>query len=599
MVGLAQQLFLEKIGKTVQKEVDDCRQEFPKHIEFVDYALAKRLLRDYPSSKEDVVYFLSYLSAAARMGHLCVHVDKHEIYPDPIHCFNDDASLSKEELLAGLVQGSEALPKEMINQSETDQPAPIYRRGNIFYFQRLWDIEQRFITAFQHYLDQPLQLKINTDFIEKRTQDLACSKILLNEQAMAIRKACSQNFTIILGGPGTGKTYTAGYLLKMIWEGLSEEERKNFRISLAAPTGKAASNLEMSIRKALQDTPCSFSVQTLHSLLSIRSSKFKKESTILAADLLIVDESSMIDAQLMYRLMKSLKPGTRLILLGDRHQLPPVESGNFFSDLASRYGNTSRVIELKKCMRAELQEIVDLAEKINLGEGKQVLDMLKESSSNSGLSFQALSEGFDAKSVQQLLIREVLPLLPNPAIIWKEEELMAAWSRLRLLSPVREGVLGFEEINRLLHEALLKKWNKGTSNLFFAPILMTRTDYQLELFNGEIGLLALHNPHHQFCEEGDYALFPAKNENSTGLRRIPAVLLSKYDYAYCLSVHKSQGSEFNHIVLVLPDGSEHFGRELLYTAVTRARKHVEIWSSEAQLLAMIDRKIARLSGLVM
>src|SRR5262249_11532711 len=152
-------------------------------------------------------------------------------------------------------------------------------------------------------------------------------------------------------------------------------------------------------------------------------------------------------------------------------------------------------------------------------------------------------------------------------------ELFAKFNQFRILTPFRKGPFGYEALNALCHKNLAKTLRLGERSVI--PIIVVATDYGLELFNGEVGILVCHHKVNEFSafQKGDYALFPGNSLEKAGqsMRQIPAILLPKFEYAYCLSVHKSQGSEFERVLLLLPEGSEIFGREVLYTGVTRAR----------------------------
>ncbi len=164
------------------------------------------------------------------------------------------------------------------------------------------------------------------------------------------------------------------------------------------------------------------------------------------------------------------------------------------------------------------------------------------------------------------------------------KELLEAFQRFRILTPLRKGPYGVETLNRTLVRHYLSK----TDQWFVAPIMLVNNDYRLELWNGEVGILVRRKSEH--IQEGDFAIFPKRG-------KVPALLLPKYEYAYCLSVHKSQGSEFDHVLLLMPEGSEVFGRELLYTAATRARKKLEVWGSDEVLEKTINTQSHRLSGI--
>lgn len=315
------------------------------------------------------------------------------------------------------------------------------------------------------------------------------------EQQEAIRFAAEHAVTLICGGPGTGKSYTAARLVAALG-GPGE-------VAVAAPTGKAAANLGRALGRP---------AQTLHALL---------QKPRLPHDLVVVDEGSMIDAGMMARLLQAVKTGARLVLLGDDDQLPPVEAGNLFADLVA----LSPVCRLTRCLRTDLTEIVDKAEAVKQG--------------------------------------KIIETLPLPSI--------AELAQLEgtILTPLRRGPYGADALNRQLHAR-----RKGP-----VPIVVKKNDLKRGLSNGDVGIL-----------EGGVARF-------TEDLSVPAALLPPYDYAYVLSVHKSQGSEYDRVHVLLPQGSERFGREMLYTAITRARHDVKVYGDPDIAQAVVSKRVLRLSGL--
>lgn len=575
-------------------------------LSYVDCALAELLLKDYPEANEKCAAFICYLSAAARQGHLCVRVVEKNIYPDPF-LFWSDSNISSDigeltkTLSEMIMEGALLIPKELItNYSATDSyfpSTPICKQGDNFYLQRYWVYETLFLQHLHNLEQSNPSLSLDVNILRKQVQEAEKDKILLTEQGKAILNIATENLTLICGGPGTGKTYTAGQLIKFFWSSLSEEQRQKCRIALAAPTGKAAANLQKSLAKVVNDLK-DFKLskaQTLHALLNIRGPQWTVQK--LTADLIIVDESSMIDVRLMTCLLAAVKPGARLVLLGDPHQLPPVEAGSLFADLIA-YRKTSsnqqqHPIELKKCLRAELQGIIDFADSINAGDVNRTLGFLSNRES-CGVSRVQLSE--------QDLIEYACPYFPSTDHFDEHnpQKILEAFNQFRLLSPLRKGSFGVDELNRLFLKQMIKKISRG---VFIAPIMLVNNDARLELFNGEVGILVRRNRFSSDfqdlqCQEGDYALFPSKNQSDCEARKFPALLLPKFEYAYCLSVHKSQGSEFDHVLLLMPEGAQVFGREVLYTAATRAKKKLEILGDDEILKETIQRCSHRFSGVL-
>lgn len=537
MLGLAQRRFLEREGK-VEKQCDPLLH-FPwpllhrlvneKRLASIDISLAEMLLKPYPAVGEEVASFLCYLSLATRQGHLCIHVaDK--LSPDPAALMQNQ----EDDFAAQVRKGAELMPSALLE-------GPLRRNGKRFYFERYWSAEQKCLQLFNNCLQAKPDLEVTQ--IAYGVNQLLAAGELLPEQAEAILKASQNSVTLLSGGPGTGKTYTIGHLVRLF---LSSQPAST--VALAAPTGKAAMHLGKSLNLP------NVKADTLHSLLGVGSRK----TPDLSADLIIVDESSMIDITLMNALLSAIKPGARLILSGDRHQLAPIGSGSLFADLA-QYA-PSHTVELKKCLRTECANIVQFASAVQVGDTQglfQKQDGLICHPQMDTLNLEVVVEHFDPKN-------------------HSPEQLLKRVNAFRLLSPLRKGPYGVDEINRQCHLLASKRHHAMT------PIIITKTDRHLGLFNGEVG----------FIDE-DQAYFPSEGS----IRHISKLLLPPFEYAYCLSVYKSQGSEFDEVWIVLPEGSQYFGREVLYTAVTRARRQVQIWSTPEILAQTIERQAVRLSGI--
>lgn len=484
----------------------------------IDIALADELLKDHPSVDRQLI---SYLFAALRAGHLCIKIEANRIQPAPEDL---DLEISFPKNIP------ESLPKDLFVHEDSR-----------LYFSKQWHLETRFISRFEQLCKTPPSLQIT---------DYEMDPSLLPEQQNAILSSFKQSITLITGGPGTGKTYTAGRLLHLLKNGINHD----CQIALAAPTGKAAANLQRSLTNAVDAK-----ATTLHTLL--------KNNQHLAADIVIIDECSMIDVEMMVRLLEAIKPGARLIMLGDPQQLPPIEAGGLFADLAKVYPTN----HLKVCRRAELKSILELADLINRGAADEALEFLK-------------TQGWiklmkDPKDLLKATEKHFITTNQDP------DYLLNFFGKFRILTPMRHGLWGSESLNMLFKNALMD---------YAAPVMISKNDHELALFNGEVGVLTLKNrPFEGFFREGDCAYFDSGN----GLRKIPAILLPKFEYAYCMSVHKSQGSEFEHVHVILPEGAEIFGREVLYTAITRASRGVTLWTTEETLRKTILKQSIRHSGL--
>jgi exodeoxyribonuclease V alpha subunit len=575
-------------------------------LPYIDYALARHLLKNMSEASEALLCFLCHLSLASRNGHLCIYIEKDKILPCPKQLWLKPSDsvfeIDYEALNALIIQGAARFPF-LSNLDRFDASYPfhsVYKEGNRFYFQKYWIYETQFLRAFTAFKNSPLTLKCDLESVFSRVEALIAEKKLLKEQGEAIIKASRNTLTLICGGPGTGKTYTAAYILKILWETLSEEQKQQCEIVLAAPTGKAASNLQNSLARILNTIEGLKPIvaQTLHSLLGVKvqANQFKNPS-YLSADIIIVDESSMIDIKLMVNLLTSIKPGARLILLGDKNQLPPVESGGLFADMIQTLENgdiTSKPVIFQACLRTDLKDILDVAKAVNYGDRNQVFNTLLDlNQTSSSVKVSYLSSNI--KENLKEIIEYVSPFYEYSDSNGEgEEKLLEKFNQFRLLSSLRRGPFGVDELNMQIKNYFIKKYRHRPR--FLIPIMILNNDPKLGLFNGEAGLLVKTQPiDAEQWQKGDFAIFPDSPPNH--YKRFPAVLLPKFEYAYCLSVHKSQGSEFDHVVLLLLDGSEMFGREVLYTAITRARKKIEIYTKEGILHQTVERSNLRLSGI--
>ena len=353
---------------------------------------------------------------------------------------------------------------------------------------------------------------------------------LLPAQQEVILWAANHSLTMVSGGPGTGKTFTAAALVKAL---------SGLRIKIAAPTGKAADRLAEAIGAPVE-------ASTLHRLLGLSPGRNRIfEKTRIDADLILVDEASMIDASLFAHLFAAIPPGARLVLLGDADQLPPIQGGGVYSDLCA-----ISALHLQQCHRIEEKELHILYDAARKGDSAPFLvETLTEES----------IELFDR-------------LLPTSSLA---EPSFDHFDQARILCPLRKGPFGVDAINKALMER-----RKARGEWQSAPILITGNDAQLKLYNGTAGILL-----------GDRAVF------ADG-RSFPLEQLPGYEIAFAISVHKSQGSEFKTIFCVLPPGSEEFGRKALYTAVTRAKRKALFFGSKETLMALMAKESRQDNGLL-
>ncbi|WP_026034208.1 exodeoxyribonuclease V subunit alpha [Dyella japonica] len=597
-------------------------------------------------------------------GHLCLDLSSWESLADdggwPSHwrTLLAEAAATPASLLSSALIGDAG--------DATRAASPLVLDGTRLYLRRYWNHEQRVAQAIGQRLARvpppspllPAQLARLFPTAPGQGPDwqrVAC--------AIAARGA----FTVITGGPGTGKTTTVVRLLGLLQTLHRKDTARSLRIRLAAPTGKAAARLQSSISMQVaqldvdDDVRASIpsQVDTLHRLLGARpdTRRFRHDSSHpLHLDVLVIDEASMIDLEMMSAVLAALPDDARLILLGDKDQLSSVEAGAVLGDLCRRaeaghYSTATatwlhdttgdridawvrddarpldqHVAMLRHSHRFGADSgIGTLAQHVNRGDATQVLALL----AGHHADIAWVDATAEARTLAELVVDggsahfQSHPGAAQPQgyrhyLQWLQRERPAAgadaaaydaWARgvlrafgsFQLLCALRQGPYGAEGLNRqiagILHQAQLidttHEWYEGR------PVLVTRNDYSLGLMNGDVGI-ALRVPDElgrmhlrvAFEVAGD------AGSNTTRIRFVLPSRLGERETVYAMTVHKSQGSEFDHAALVLPsDASAVLTRELLYTGITRARRWFSLLAPAAMVRQAVELPVHRHSGL--
>jgi exodeoxyribonuclease V alpha subunit len=503
---------------------------------------------------------------------------------------------------------------------------PLVLDGNRLYLRRYWQYQQTLNAAIEQRLQpirdklpEALQTHIKTLFSANNQEQPDWQKIAC---ALALRAG----FTLITGGPGTGKTTTLTKLLALLIK-LAQDESNNTRklnIVLAAPTGKAAARVSESIGNALNQLDINDDIKqcipkkasTLHRLLGSRHDSrlyVRHRNTPLVADIVIVDEASMIDLEIMAALMDALPESALVILLGDKDQLASVEAGSVMGDLCrnaenSAYGEQTRAwikryaneeipaalspgsainqqtIMLRYSHRfGEHSGIGQLAKAVNVGDVDSAIALFDNPSVYQDINRVRLHDPED-DFLKQLLsaksdkphsnqayghyldvIRQQRPTEATQYDNWARQ-VLEAFDKFRVLSALRKGVWGAESLNERIEKLLFPNqkplvWYEGR------PVMVTRNDYNLGLMNGDVGI-ALYGSTGKL-----QVAFPSDDtHDKSKILWISPMRLPEVETAFAITVHKSQGSEFSHVALVLPDTrSPVLTRELIYTGITRAK----------------------------
>ena len=448
----------------------------------------------------------------------------------------------------------------------------------------------------------------------------------INWQMVAAFAALRRRLCLISGGPGTGKTRTVVMLLTLLLE-----QNPALRVALAAPTGKAAARLQDAVKNAQATLPCEPSIKdrlpteasTIHRLLGSipDSANFRHHAeNPLPFDVVVVDEASMVDLALMAKLVAAVPASDRLILLGDKDQLASVEAGAVLADLCNgdelrQYSDafaqefktitgqtlpaesgtasalTDCIVELRKNYRFGGESgIYQLSHAVNAGNSEKALATLRESTSLPGaqVSWKSLPPPAALKAALKAMVLSRYHAYLSAA---NPTEALAAFGRFRILCALRNGPYGVENLNRLVEEILTEAGLINASGRFYAgrPVMVVRNDYNLKLFNGDIGFVRANEAHEL------RACFAGPEQT---IREIMPLRLPDHETAYAMTVHKSQGSEFESVLLILPqDDCAVLTRELVYTGLTRASAGVELWTDPAIFTTAVERKISRRSGL--
>jgi len=492
--------------------------------------------------------------------------------------------------------------------------------GGRLYLYRYWAYERQVVEDLAARLEAPPEA-VDIPRLRAGLDRLFPGAEAPDWQRLAAAAGVLRRFTVISGGPGTGKTTTVVRLLALL---LEQADGHPFRIALAAPTGKAAARIQEAIRSAKRALAVDDAIReaipeeaaTLHRLLGWRPGGgfVHDRDNPLDADVLVVDEASMVDIAMMAKLLRALPPAARLVLLGDRDQLASVEAGAVLGDICGEAAQCSaafgrRLLEatghdpggegegppirdaivlLRKSYRfGEGSGIGRLASLVNRGDGPAAVDLL-----TGGRCPDVTWRPVETRrALAEALERIAADAFPGAA--GGPEAVLGALSRVRLLCAHRSGPFGVDAVNGLV-EARLRAagliagappWYRGR------PALVTCNDYHLQLFNGDVGV-ALPDP------EADGALRVFFTAPGGTLRRVPPARLPLHETAYATTVHKSQGTEADRVILILPnDVSPVLTRELLYTGITRARVRAEAWGTPAVFEAAVAHRIVRSSGL--
>jgi exodeoxyribonuclease V alpha subunit len=528
-----------------------------------------------------------------------------------------------------LVRVREAAPSDPLRAviGRPGDRTPLVLDGDWLYAERMRVLDERFCARVRDRLAHPVEIEAKA--VNKALKAVAEGPpALTDEQKSAVKEALTSSLALITGGPGTGKTTIVVALLRAIaWSGVPMGE-----VAVAAPTGKAAQRLQQAIDAGLASARRDMAEATLHAIAPVpqtmhrllgwspAAGRFARhENDPLPHRVVIIDEASMIDLAMMDRLLRALRPGGRLVLLGDADQLPSIEAGAVFRDLCAALRVARLTTNLRVARDPAGQRIVAAAAAVNAGdlagafaqavptrttvdalafEGPELLaapwldvqaafldrwwrDRIGDLEARASRAFHTRAGAFDEDDA-----RELRALLDHHASC-----------RLLCATRGRGPGYGAEDLNDRLLARLrggasrAKRWRTGELPAG-TPVMVQRNDYERQLYNGDQGVVVRVEPERGAA--GLAAVFPRRDI----LEAFPLDAGLDLAPAFAMTVHKAQGSEFDHVALVLPDADMPLlTRELLYTAITRARRSVLLTGTSELLARAVSRRVERYSGI--
>jgi exodeoxyribonuclease V alpha subunit len=579
----------------------------------LDLALASWCLRHGGDAETAKAWALA--NWAVRQGHTCFNLSVR-------------TAPALRELFEALQATPESLRQALENSPLVGRPGssplPLILDGDRLYLQRYFAYEQRLAQRLSELLGEPpfpidpgalLSVLPNTQGAAKDGEEAT------DWQAVAVFVALRHRLSVISGGPGTGKTHTIGLLLRCL-----TKENPPPLVALAAPTGKAAKRIAEALQKGLEEDPCLKGLQgpvptetyTLQRLLGFGWSSMPKHNALnpLPHDVVIVDEASMVDLAMMAKLFDALASHARIVLVGDPYQLPSVQNGSVLGDLcaiagvnafsqaqlraagallkkdAGQHGPlfalSDHVVTLKRNWRQGEGGLYSLAAAVKAGDSD---DCFKENRNNVTLKLACIED--EGKALENLVSTAVDRACEYYKKIFQAKEAEEALGRLegvRLLTVVRGGPFGSLALNRRVEERLFEHFGNGQKAPAWyqgRPVIITENSYRLRLFNGDVGIA---------WRNGGVLKVWFRSES--GLKGLLPSALPAHETVYAMTVHKSQGSEFQAVILLLPKSDNPLlRRELIYTAITRAKERLAVFGTKKAFLTAIKSRVERFSGL--
>ena len=612
--------------------------------------LARRLARIAGDEEPEVLLALALALRAPRMGHVCVelpHVAERTAV-EPVPGRNRGEEGLTAQLAALPWPEAQGWQRRLVagpavraaGEGQDVGGAPLVLDRGRLYLDRYWRYEVALAAALAARAAAPVEA-VDATAATGWLDALFGVGEGLDRQRLAAAVALTRRLTVIAGGPGTGKTYTVARLLATLHLAARHRGERAPQVALAAPTGKAAARLTASLHTALPDLPVDDQVHgqlsrlhasTIHRLLGVQRSsvtRFRHDADApLPHDVVIIDEASMVSLPLMAKLVDAVRPDARLLLLGDRDQLASVEAGAVLGDVCGPHGSRpvlqlspAAVTDLDPLVAGRLATEAEPAHRPGIWDVVVRLDRFRRFAAGGGIAEVATAIQRGSEDVAALL-----PTTEDAQVRWLDptgdrkaqgevvalaaeaygeviaaaqrgrppEEVLRALEQLRVLCAHRRGPAGVDRWNAAIEAALAPRIGAaGAGRRAYPgrPVLITENDRALRLANGDVGVVV---PDPSAPER----MVVAFSGDGGGVRLLSPARLPAHETTYAMTIHKSQGSQFDHAVVVLGERiSPLLTRELVYTAITRAAERVTVLAGEAALRRALSRPVQRASGL--
>ena len=536
---------------------------------------------------EDVRVLLALASAATGAGNVCLPLEETELEATLERRAEEEGLNEKKGVLEAAKAGAEKLGESGL-AGAPGEGRPFVVEGKRLYLRRYWRYEEETASALLK-LAADSAADVDAAEVETEIETETAGTDLTDEQKEALRGALGGRLTVITGGPGTGKTTVAAHLLTILMK------REETKVVAAAPTGKAAARLKESLAQRMgANSAAAVEAKTVDRLLGWQPGPYFKhnDNNPLRENVVVVDETSMLDLPKAAKLLRALGDHTRLVLLGDEHQLSSVDPGNVLAEICASTRLAGRVKRLTTSYRFKEGSDVQRLSVAVLAKDKE--EAWAKLTGGQDVKWRD-GAGLDAEKNRAFGARlaEGYGMFAAAVEDWKGADadekgekaaaVLKALGTYRVLCVTRHGPQGTAAVNRAVAARLFPGWGKN-ENYDGRVVMVVKNNRDIGLYNGDVGVVL-----------GEKAWFAAEG----GTKSVPVFLLPEHETAFAMTVHKSQGSEFDDVTVLLPEkGCEALlRRELLYTAITRTRKTVDIWCIEDAFKAAVDTPTERNTGL--